>query len=176
MLQSFALEQCFDLFYITFSWTFLEFRNWNAPKNAKLRAEMIANCTFPCNVLATSSRNGQCLSESRWVGGHVSVNCAQRYWLRRRTFHVLYIQCIRFGSWKVRHLNPALIKFFVSPFRSLHEIIFPATGSRFCFVVSLMYVPQTAAVFSSLSSIVESKDSLYIKLVMLGFESQLMKS
>ena len=38
-----------------------------------------------------------------------------------------------------------------------------------------MYVPQTVAVFSSLSSIVESQDSLYIKLVMLGFESQLMK-
>ena len=175
MLQSFALEQCFDLFYITFSWTFLEFRNWNAPKNAKLRAERIANCTFPYNVLANSSRNGQCLSESRWVGGHVSVNCAQRYWFKRRTFHVL-IQCIRFGSWKVWHLNRALVRFFVSPFRSLHEVIFHATGFRFCFVVSLMYVPQTAAVFSSLSSIVESKDSLYINLVMLGFESQLMKS
>ena len=38
-----------------------------------------------------------------------------------------------------------------------------------------MYVPQTVAVFSSLSSIVESQDSLYIKLVMLEFESQLMK-
>ena len=175
MLQSFALEQCFDLFYITFSWTFLEFRDWNAPKNAKLRAERIANCTFPYKVLANSSRNGQCLSESRWVGGHVSVNSAQRYWFRRRTFHVL-IQCIRFGSWKVWHLNPALVRFFVSPFRSLHEVIFHDTGFRFCFVVSLMYVPQTAAVFSSLSSIVESKDSLYIKLVMLGFESQLMKS
>ena len=35
LLQSFALEQCFRLFYITFSWKFLEFRNWNAPKNAK---------------------------------------------------------------------------------------------------------------------------------------------
>ena len=53
--------------------------------------------------------------------------------------------------------------------------IFPATGSRFCFVVSLKYVPQTVAGFRSLSSIVESKENLYIKLVMLGFESQLMK-
>ena len=35
LLQSFALEQCFDLFYIIFSWMFLEFRNWNVPKNAK---------------------------------------------------------------------------------------------------------------------------------------------
>ena len=33
--QSFALEQCFDLFYFIFCWTFLEFRNWNAPKNVK---------------------------------------------------------------------------------------------------------------------------------------------
>ena len=35
LLQSFALERCLDLFYIIFSWTFLEFQNWNAPKNAK---------------------------------------------------------------------------------------------------------------------------------------------
>ena len=34
--QSFALEQCFDLFYIIFCWTFLEFRNWNSPKNDKM--------------------------------------------------------------------------------------------------------------------------------------------
>ena len=174
MLQSFALEQCFDLFYITFSWTFLEFRNWNAPKNVKLRAEMIANCTFPYNVLANSSRNGQCLSESRWVGV-TFLWTVRSAWFRRRTFHVR-IQCIRFDSWKVRHLNLSLVKFLISPFRSLHEVIFHATGSRFCFVVSLVYVPQTAAVFSSLSSIVESRDSLHIKLVMLGFESQLMKS
>ena len=138
MLQSFALEQCFDLFYITFSWTFLEFRNWNAPKNVKLRAEMIANCTFPYNVLANSSRNGQCLSESRWVGV-TFLWTVRSAWFRRRTFHVR-IQCIRFDSWKVRHLNLSLVKFLISPFRSLHEVIFHATGSRFCFVVSLVYV------------------------------------
>ena len=32
----------------------------------KRRAELIANSAFPYSVLATSTRNGQCLSESRW--------------------------------------------------------------------------------------------------------------
>ena len=35
LLQSFALERCLNLFYIIFFWTFHEFQNWNAPKNAK---------------------------------------------------------------------------------------------------------------------------------------------
>ena len=32
----------------------------------KRRADLIANSAFPYSVLATSTRNGQCLSESRW--------------------------------------------------------------------------------------------------------------
>ena len=35
-------------------------------KTLKRRAELIANCAFPFSVVSTSSRNGQCLSESRW--------------------------------------------------------------------------------------------------------------
>ena len=50
----------------------------------KRRAELIANSAFPYSVLATSTRNGQCLSESRWGRGGGSrfcdVICTQRYW------------------------------------------------------------------------------------------------
>ena len=35
-------------------------------KTLKRRAELIANFAFPYSVLVTSSRNGQCLSESQW--------------------------------------------------------------------------------------------------------------
>ena len=86
LLQSFALEQCFHLFYIIFSWKFFEFRNWNAPKTLKRRAELVANCAFPYSVLATSSRNGQCLSESRWGSRCCDVICAQRQIRRLKLF------------------------------------------------------------------------------------------
>ena len=48
-------------------------------KTLKRRAELIAKCAFPSSVLATSSRNGQCLSESRWESRFCDVICAQRY-------------------------------------------------------------------------------------------------
>ena len=49
-------------------------------KTLKRRAELIANCAFLYSVLATSSRNGQCLSESRWGSRFCDVICAQRYY------------------------------------------------------------------------------------------------
>ena len=54
-------------------------------KTLKRRAELIANCAFPFSVLSTSSRNGQCLSESRWGSRFCDLICAQRYWIL--TFH-----------------------------------------------------------------------------------------
>ena len=48
----------FVLQYI-FSWTFLEFRNWNAPETLKRRGELIANCAVSIqrswDVFLTSS-------------------------------------------------------------------------------------------------------------------------
>ena len=55
------------------------FETGTLPKTLKRRAELIANCAFPYSVLATSSRNGQFLSESRWGSRFFDVICAQRY-------------------------------------------------------------------------------------------------
>ena len=48
-------------------------------KTLKRRAELMAKGVFRYSVLATSSRNGQCLSESRWGSRFGDVICAQRY-------------------------------------------------------------------------------------------------
>ena len=80
LLQFFALEQCFDLFYIIFSWTFLEFRNWNAPKNAKAASRTDRKL---CVSIQRS-----CDLEQKWpifLGGarcesrFCDVICTQRY-------------------------------------------------------------------------------------------------
>ena len=71
--------QCFDLFYIIFSWTFLKFRNWNAPKNAKKASKTDRK------LCASIKRS--CDLQKRWpmfvlvsVGSRFcDVICAQRY-------------------------------------------------------------------------------------------------
>ena len=97
LLQSFAHEHCFDLFYIIFSWTFLEFETGTLLITLKRRVELIVNCAFPSSVLATSSRNGQCLSESRWESRFCDVICAQRYFGQ-------FFLC-SFLIWKVTNLH-----------------------------------------------------------------------
>ena len=42
----------FDLFYIKFSWIFLEFRNWYAPKNSKRASR--TNCKLQCVFIQCS--------------------------------------------------------------------------------------------------------------------------
>ena len=70
---------------------------------------MIANCAFPYSVLATSSRNGQCLSELMRVsvggGGYVFVTSSVRSALDSDAelfmylFNVLGSAHEKFGIW-----------------------------------------------------------------------------
>ena len=77
LLQSFALEQCFHLFYIIFSWKFFEFRNWNALKNAKTASrtgsKLRVSTTAFLRPLAEMAN--VCLSLG---GGHVVVTSSVR--------------------------------------------------------------------------------------------------
>ena len=50
LLQSFAHEHCFDLFYIIFSWTFLEFETGTLLITLNRRVELITNWPEMANV------------------------------------------------------------------------------------------------------------------------------